>query len=109
MAGRGEHLRSALRSGDGDVIYFGQIMVVRGQPENRNSVDSGRGCLLREFDRSERFVDRKHGSAEKANLLSGDDRGRALAQAVEIGQRLRRAIPGFILALQNRGDPLAAG
>ena len=106
---RGEHVQSAVRAGDGNVIHFGQIMVVGGQPENRDGVDSGRGGFFREFDRGQRFVDREHRAAEKSNLLPGDDRRRAFAQTIKIGQRLRRGVPRFVLALQNGGDALAAG
>jgi hypothetical protein len=102
-------MRSAVRSGDGNVVHLGQIMVVSCQPENGDSVDSGGGCFFCEFDCSERFVNGEHRAAEKSNLLSGDDRGCTLAQAIKIGQRLRGGIPGFILALEDCGDALAAG
>jgi len=89
VAGRGENLQSPLRTGDGNVVHLGQIMVVGREPENRDRVDSGGSGFFREFDRRQRFVDGEHGSAEKPDLLAGDDRGRAFAQSVEIGQSLR--------------------
>ena len=99
---------SAVRSGDGNVVHFGQIVVVGGEPENRDGVDSSRGCLFGEFDRGQRLVDGEHRSAEKADLLPGHDCGRAFAQAIEIGQRLRRGVPGFVLPLKDCSDAFAA-
>src|ERR1019366_5052723 len=92
-----------------NVIQLGQIMVVRGEPENGDSIDSGGGGLFRKSDCTERFVDGEHGSAEKANLLPGDDRCRAITQALEIGEGSRGGVPGSILALEDSGNSLAAG
>src|SRR6266496_5173133 len=89
------------------MVHLGQIMVVGSQPENRDSIDSGLGSLLCQFDCGERLVNREHGAAEKSYLLPSDDRRRTLAQALEVGKSLRRGVPGSILALKNRGDTLA--
>ena len=78
---RREHLQCAFGSGHGDVVHLGKIVIIGCQPENRDGVDSGASSFLREFDRSERFVNGEHGSAKKSGLLAGDNCGRSFAQA----------------------------
>src|ERR1035437_7521346 len=102
-------MRSAVRSGDGNVVPLGQIMVVSCQPENGDTVDSGGGCFFCEFDCSERFVNGEHRPAEQSNLLSGDDSRCSLAPAIKMGQLLRGSVPGFVLTPKDCGDALAAG
>ncbi len=84
-------------------------MVVSGEPEDRNRVHACRGCLGCKLDRGEGFVNVEHGPAEKSDLLSGHDCGGAAAQAVEIGQRFGRGVPGFVLAFEDVSDAFAAG
>src|SRR6202034_2126251 len=54
------------------------------------------------------LVDHKHGTAEEANLLSSYNRRRAAAQSIDICERLRRSVPGFVLAFKNRAHALPA-
>ena len=89
------------------MIHFGKIMIVGGQPENRNCIDA-LGCrLLRQLDRSQRFVEREHRPAEKSDLLPRNHCERTLAEALKIGQSFRRRIPRFVLPLKDRSHFLA--
>src|SRR2546427_156364 len=46
---RTEPASHTFRPWKGHVVYFRQVMVRRGQPEDRNGVDSRGGSLLRQF------------------------------------------------------------
>ncbi len=69
------------------VIDLFEVVILGGEPENGNGVDS----LPREFGRktrgSDRFVDAVGGAAEEAHLLAGDDGDRTVCEAVEIFER----------------------
>jgi len=103
-----EHLQPAVRARDGNVIHLCQVMIVSGQPKNRNGVHSGCRRFFGKLDRGERFVDSEHRSTEKPDLLTGNDRGRTVAQPFEIAQSFRGSVPGFVLPLKNAGDSPAA-
>src|SRR3984957_1606040 len=95
VAGCRESLQRAISAGKRNVIHFGEIMIVRREPEYRNRFDAGRGSLFCQLDRSKRFVEGKHRAAEKTDLLTGYDCGRTVAEAIEIGESLRRSVPGL--------------
>ena len=71
-----------------NVIDLIQIVVGRGQPEYGNAIGAGAGGFTGQFDRAQSFEKRKQRAAEKADLLSRDQGGRAAAQAINIFQSL---------------------
>jgi hypothetical protein len=91
------------------VIHFGEIVVIRGQPEDGNRLDAGRSCLFCQLDRGQGLVDGEHGAAEQTDLLPSHDGCRALAQAIDVCESLRRGVPGFVLPFNNRADALPPG
>ena len=84
MTRRGQRLQSPFRARKGNVIHFGEIVIVGGQPENRNRVDAGCRRFLRKFYCGKRFVDGEHRSAEKSDLSAGHDRGRTVPKALQV-------------------------
>ena len=54
------------------VIDFGEIVVLGGQPEYRDRIDSLRGQPLGQPYGRQRFVNGVGGTGEKADLLAGD-------------------------------------
>src|SRR5207302_6216838 len=57
---------------EGNMADFVEIVVFRGHPENRNSVDAPLGQVLGHAGGSNCFVNRIARSAEKAGLLTRD-------------------------------------
>ena len=103
------NLQRALRAGNGNVIHFSKIVIVGGEPEHWDCINTGSSGLFRKLDRRKRFVNGEHRTAEKADLLSRDNRGRTFAQAIEVGQRFWRSVPGLILALKDARYAFTAG
>ena len=93
VAGGGYSLQRAIGSGKGDVIYFGEIVVGSGQPENGDGIDSGFGGFFGELHGGQRFVDGEHGAAEETDLLAGYGGGGAFAETLDVGESLRRGVP----------------
>src|ERR1700680_4858266 len=83
------------------MIDLGQIVILGRQPEHGDAVHSGRRRLLRQFDRSQRFEDRKQRSPEETDLLPRNRRERSLFESVNVSQRLRKGTPSAILPLKN--------
>ncbi len=83
------------------MVDLGQIVILGRQPKNRDAVHSGRRSLFRQFDRRQRFEDRKQRPAEQTNLLSRNRRQRAAPEPLNICQSLGRSAPSAILPLKN--------
>src|SRR3981081_2267553 len=83
------------------MIDLGQIVIFSSQPKDRHTVHSGGRSLFRQFDRGQRFEDRKERPAKETDLLPGNRSQRSSLEPLNIGQRLRRSAPSAILPLEN--------
>ncbi len=100
-----EWFRKAARGEQRYLVDLGQIVVLGRQPEDRNAVHSVRRRLFRQFDRRQRFEDRKQRPAEETDLLPRNRRQRSAPEPVKVGQRLPRGAPRAILPLENLAHP----
>ncbi len=82
---------------EGNFADFVEIVIFRGHPENRDSVDALLGQVLCYAYCSNGFVYGVARAAEKSDLLAGDDGDRAFFQAIEIGTGRRTGAEQLIL------------
>src|SRR5205814_2633422 len=108
MCGCLKPLWNVIRPGNRNVIDFGQIMILGGEPENWDRINPAGGSFIREFDGSQGFVDRKHWPAEQPHLLSRQHGASAGAEASDIFQRAAGRTPIFVLTRQNVRHALTA-
>ena len=101
----GEFLQRTIRPEKRNVIDLIQVVVGGGQPEYGNAAGAGAGGFTGQFDRTQRLEDGKQRAAEKSDLLSRDQGGRAGAQAVNIFQSLGRRVPCPVLPFQDVRHP----
>lgn len=109
VAGGCERAQKTVGPGNRNVINLSEIMVRRGQPEDWNRVDAGRRRLVGQLHRGQRLVDGEHRPAKQPDLLPRHDGRRARTKTAQVGQSLRRGVPGFVLPFQNRADALPPG
>ena len=83
------------------MVDLSQIVILGGKPEYRDTVDTRRGSLFRQFDRGQCLENRKQRPSEQTHLLPRNCRQRASAEPLNIRHRLRRSPPGTVLPLQN--------
>ena len=86
------------------LIDFGQVVVFRGHPEDRNARDASTLHLLRQRQHRGGLKQRQQWPAEKPHLLSCYYSESTFAQAPNVVQGLLRGSPGSILLLQHVGD-----
>ena len=84
-----------------DMVDLGQIVILSGQPEDRDAVHSGRRSLFRQLDRRQRLENREQRPAKQTNLLSRNRRQRSPPEPLNIRQSLGRSPPSAILSLEN--------
>ena len=87
-----------------NVIGFRQIVVFRGQPENRNAIRR-----LSPSDNRGGLQQREEWPAEKSHLLPGNHCARSLAEALNVGQSLRTGSPSGILLAQQTSNFIPMG
>ena len=79
------------------MIYFGEIVIFGGEPEDRNCVGAFLCDCVGPTERGDRFVDAVGRAGKEADLLARDDRDGACGEAIEI-------LGGFRRKLGARGE-----
>ena len=86
------------------LIDFGQIVVFRRHPENRDTRNARTLHLFRQRQHRRSLEQRQQRPAKQSDLLPGHHREGAFPQPPNIVQRLFRSSPAAILLLQHIGN-----
>src|SRR5579864_1968835 len=87
-----------------EVIYFREVVILGGEPENGDRVYPALCQFARDVNRRERFVDAERRAAKQTDLLAGHHRHRAIPQAVEIVRRRVVSAQDAVLISQDIDD-----
>ena len=85
------------------MVDFGKVVIFRGEPENGNRFSAASAEFLCAANCGNRFVERKDGPGEQANLLAGNDRHRPGRKPVEILLSSAVRPEAVVLLAQNLG------
>ena len=107
-AGVGDLLEASFAIDDLGVVDLGKVMILRGDPEDRNGIEPLRAQLAGQLDRGQCLEDGVERTGEETRLLSCDDGDRVRSgEAVQIGEgRLSSACRQVLFAQNTRNlDP----
>ena len=94
------------------MIYFGEIVIFGGEPEDRNCVGAFLCDCVRPTESGDRFIDTVGGARKEADLLAGDDGDCSCGEAIEIlggfGRKLGAGGEARILFAQDFDDRAAS-